>query len=95
VALGEMRKKSKAFADGTFRTLFTGTHTFAFERATKDEKIVVIVNRGIFYNEGEQVVIDVRGREAEDLLSGEKIEMVDNKLVVDMNPLGYKVLKIM
>lgn len=94
IALGEMRKKSKVFADGTFKTLFTGTHTFAYERATKDEKIVVIVNRGIFYNEGEQVVIDLRGREAEDLLSGEKIEMVDNKLVVDMNPLGYKVLKI-
>lgn len=94
VALGEMRKKSKVFGEGTFKTLFTGTHTFAYERATKDEKIVVIVNRGIFYNEGEHVVIDIRGREAEDLLSGEKIVMNDNKLVVDMNPLGYKVLRI-
>ena len=90
-----MRKKSKVFGEGTFKTLFTGTHTFAYERATKDEKIVVIVNRGIFYNEGEHVVIDVKGSEAEDLLSGEKIVMNDNKLVVDMNPLGYKVLRIM
>ena len=95
MALGELRKKSKAFGEGSFRTLYTGAHTFAFERALGDEKIVVLVNRGIFYNEGEHIVIDMNGKSAEDLLSGESIQINGNKLVVDINPLGYKVLKIM
>ena len=94
VALGEMRKKTNVFANGGFRTLYTGNHTFAFERFTEDEKLVVVINRGIFYNEGEHVEIGIEGKEAEDLLSGEIININDNKLEVDMTPLGYKVLVI-
>ena len=94
VALGEMRKKTNVFANGGFRTLYTGNHTFAFERFTEDEKLVVVINRGIFYNEGEHVEIGIEGKEAEDLLSGEILNINDNKLEVDMTPLGYKVLVI-
>lgn len=94
IALGEMRSKSKVFAEGEFRTLYTGAHTFAFERTTNDERVVVIVNRGIFHNEGEHISIELDGKEAVDLLSGEVISIKDNRLEVDMNPLGYKVLKV-
>lgn len=94
IALGEMRSKLKVFAEGEFRTLYTGAHTFAFERTTKDEKVVVIVNRGIFHNEGERISIELNGKEAVDLLSGEVITLNDNILEVDMNPLGYKVLEV-
>lgn len=93
-ALGEMRHKSNVFGEGIFKTLYVGQHSFAFERALEDKKVVVIVNRGIFYNEGEHVDIYVEGSEAIDMLSGENIKINDNRLAVDMLPLGYKVLEI-
>ena len=94
VVLGEMRKKSKAFAEGIFRTVYVGAHTFAFERALKDEKVIVVINRGIFFNEGEHVEIDVNAKEGFDLLSNEKVEIQNNKLILDMDPLGYRVIKV-
>ena len=94
VALGEMRKKCKIFGEGVFRTLYTGTHTFVFERTLQNEKVIVIINRGIFHNEGEHIVLDVNGKNVVELLSGENIEVVDNKIEMDISPLGYKVIYV-
>ena len=93
-AIGEMRHKSKAVSEGVYRTLYTGKHVIAFEKTFKDEKVVVIVNRGIFNDESEYVELNVNGKEAVDLLSGETITINDDKIAVDMTPLGYKVLRI-
>lgn len=95
IVIGEMRKKSKAIKLGDFKPIFSGNHTIAYERNYKGEKVIVIINRGIFFNEGEHIELNVSGKEAVDLLGGAKIEINDGKLVVDITPLGYKVLQIM
>ena len=92
--IGEMRKKSKVFGGGDFKPIYSGTHTIAFERNYKDEKVVVVINRGIFYNEGEHIELDIKGNEAISLIGDERINISNNKLVLNLDPLGYKVLEI-
>ena len=92
--LGKMRIASEVIRKGDFKPLYAGEHSFAFERNYKNKKVIVIVNRGIFYNEGEHIELDVKGKTAVSLIGDETIEIADNKLVVDMLPLGYKVLEI-
>ena len=94
IVLGEMRNKSKAIQFGDFKPIFSGNHTIAYERNYKGEKVIVIVNRGIFFDEGEHIELNVDGKEAVSLIGDEKITISDNKLVVDLTPLGYKVFKI-
>ena len=93
--LGKMRNDNKEiFGEGDFRVLFTGNHTFAFERNYNGRKVIVIVNRGIFHEEGEHIELNVNGTKAVDLLGGNEIDINDKKLVVDIESLGYKVLEI-
>lgn len=93
--LGKMRNdNTEIFGEGDFKPLYTGNHTFAFERNYKGRKVIVIVNRGIFHEEEEHLEIDVNGSKAVDLLGGEEISINDNKLIVDIPSLGYKVLDI-
>ncbi len=92
--LGKMRGKSKVFGKGDFKPIFAGNHTIGFERNYEGEKVIVIVNRGIFFNEGEHVEIDVVGTKAESLIGDEVINIENNKLIIDITPLGYKVLRI-
>ena len=93
--LGKMRNDNKEiFGEGDFRVLFTGNHTFAFERNYDGRKVIVVVNRGIFHEEGEHIELNVQGTKAVDLLGGNEIEINDNKLVLDIESLGYKVVEI-
>lgn len=92
--IGKMRSGSNAIKKGDFKVLYTGQHTFVFERCFKNEKVIVVVNRGIFYNEGEHIELDVVGKTANSIIGDEVIEIKDNKLIVDIEPLSYKVLEI-
>ena len=92
--IGKMRTKSNAIRKGDFKILYSGNHTIVYERNYKNEKVIVVVNRGIFYNEGEHIELNVTGKLATSLIGDEKIDIVDNKLVVDVLPLGYKVMEI-
>ena len=92
--IGKMRTGSNAIKKGDFKVLYTGNHTFVFERCFKSDRVIVIVNRGIFYNEGEHIELDVNGKIAKSLIGDETIEIKDNKLIVDIEPLSYKVLEI-
>lgn len=96
IALGKMRYKSKVFKEGTFRTIYCGKNAFGFERAYKNEKVYVIINRGIFNNEGERVEINIEDgvTKAIDLMSDEVYDVRDGKICFDVSPLGYKVIKV-
>ena len=95
-ALGKMRNDNKeVFGDGDFKVVFTGNHTFAFERNYDGRKVIVMINRGIFHEEGEHVEIDVNGKKAISLFGNEEIDINNNKLVVDLPSLGYKVLEVL
>ncbi len=92
--LGKMRAKSEILRKGDFKPLYAGTHTFVFERSYKGKKVIIAVNRGIFYNEGEHIEIEVKGDKAVSLIGDETIDIKDGRLIIDMLPLGYKVLEI-
>ena len=92
--LGEIRTSNKALREGQFKMFSVAEHVIGYFRETKNEEIIVLVNRGIFYNEEVNVCIDVKGSEYKDLYTDERIEVVDGKLNVNVLPLGYKVLKL-
>lgn len=93
--LGKLRNSAKAITSGVYRTVCCGKHTFGFERALDNEKVIVLINRGIFYDEGEHIEIQEIGTKAVDLIDKDAIvNFANNKLVVDIDPLGYKVIKI-
>lgn len=92
--IGKMRNNSEVIKKGDFKPLYCGEHSFVFERNYKDKKVIVVINRGIFYNEGEHIELYVNGNKAVSLIGDEVIDINDNKLVIDVSPLGYKVLEI-
>lgn len=92
--LGKMRSESEIIRKGDFRPIFAGNHSFVFDRTYKNKKVIVAINRGIFYNEGERIELDVKGKKAISLIGDETIEIKDDKLIIDILPLGYKVLEI-
>ena len=92
--IGQMRANSNAIKEGDFRTLYCGNHTVAYERKYKNERVVVIINRGIFSEECEHIEIELGGSQAKSLIGDEVIDLVDGKLILDMESLGYKVLQI-
>lgn len=92
--LGKMRSESEIIRKGDFRPIFAGNHSFVFERTYKNKKVIVAINRGIFYNEGERIELDVKGKKAISLIGDETIDIKDDKLIIDILPLGYKVLEI-
>lgn len=65
--LGAIRRDHMAFKDGDFRFLEVTENAVAYERTTKDERIVVAANRGF-----EPYVLPVNGT-AKDLFSGEML----------------------
>ena len=92
--IGKMRSESNAIKKGDFKVLYTGKHSFAFERCFKGDRVIVIINRGIFYNESEHIELEAKGKVAKSLIGDEIIEIKDNRLIVDIEPLSYKVLEI-
>ncbi len=94
-AIGKMRNESETIKKGTFKPLYAGLHSFVFERNYKKSKVIVAINRGIFYNEGENIKINVEGKIAKSLFGNEEIAIVDNILNIELQPLGYKVLEIL
>ncbi len=44
--LARLRKEHRALRHGDWRLLWQGKNAFAYERATEDERVVVVVNRG-------------------------------------------------
>ena len=92
--IGEIRSKNKAILKGDFEPFYREPHVFGFTRTYKNEKIITIINRGIFYNEGADFTIDVEGKLATDLFTDAKYEIVDNKLRINLASLNYLVLKI-
>ena len=92
--IGKMRVSSDAIKKGDFKILYYGKHTIVYERNYRDEKVVVIINRGIFQDEGEHIEINLKGKIAKSLIGNEEININDDKLIVDVLPLGYKVLQI-
>lgn len=92
--IGKMRTNSEIIRKGDFTPLFAGNHTIAYKRTYKGKSVIVIVNRGIFYNEGEHIELDVDGVKAKSLIGDEIIDIKDGKLIIDILPLGYKVLEI-
>ena len=92
--LGNIRSKNKAILKGDFIPFYREPHVFGFTRTYKNEKIITIINRGIFYNEGAEFVIDVEGKKAKDLFTGEEYDIVENKLKLNLESLHYLVLKI-
>ena len=92
--IGEIRSKNKAILKGDFKPFYREPHVFGFTRTYKNEKIITIINRGIFFNEGADFTIDVEGKLATDLFTDAKYEIVDNKLRINLASLNYLVLKI-
>ena len=92
--IGEIRSKNKAILKGDFVPFYREPHVFGFTRTYKNEKIITIINRGIFYNEGADFTIDVEGKLATDLFTDAKYEIIDNKLRINLASLNYLVLKI-
>ena len=93
-AIGKLRTNSEIIRKGEFRPIYCGNHTFGYERVYKNKKVLIFINRGIFYNEGEHIEINVEGKSANSLFGDEIIEINNNVLSFDMMPLGYKVLEI-
>lgn len=92
--IAKIRNKEKAILNGDFKPIIRLNHTFGFERNYKNEKIIVLINRGIFYNEGEHIDIKIPTDNAVELITGEKIIANNNNLNIDILPLGYKVIKV-
>ena len=93
--IGKMRTESETIRKGDFKPLYSGQHTFVFERNYKKSKVIVAINRGIFYNEGETIKLNVNGHKAKSLLGDEIFDIIDNTLNIELQPLGYKVLEIL
>ena len=93
-AIGNMRTNSLVIKKGSFKPIYCGKHTFVFERVYNNERVLVMVNRGIFYNEVEHVEIPVDNTFAKSLIDDEIIEIKNNLLKVDIDPLGYKILSV-
>lgn len=94
--LAKLRNSTDAIILGDFRPLLYTNHTFGYERNYKGDRVIVLINRGIFSNEGDHIEIDVEKgcKEAVDLIENKKIKITDDKLKVDILPLGYKVIKV-
>lgn len=91
--LCNIRNTNKALIKGDFEMKALHPHGIYITRKYKDEEIIVILSRAIFYDEIINVNIDIVGSVYRDLFTEEEIQVVDGKLKFDLLPLGYKVLK--
>ena len=97
VAIGKMRVDSEVIRKGEFKPLFAGKHVFGFSRKYKNEVVYVFINRAIFNNEEENIVLeldnDIVENKLVDLLNSKEIIIKDRKININLQPLSYYVLR--
>ena len=88
-----IRKECLALKRGDFNIFKIGEHGIGIKRNYKNEELIILISRGIFYNEITNIDIEVSCKEYEDLFNGDIYEVKDGRLKFELLPLGYKILR--
>ncbi len=89
-----LRKKHTALRYGDFYTLAADKNIYAYLRSDMNERIVTILNKG-----SEEIQIELKLPSVykiislTDLLTGDKFKIENDKLVLNVKPYGYYILK--
>ena len=91
--LSKIRMGSEAILKGDYKVYSFAEHVIGFLRKYKNDEVLVLGNRGIFYNEAVDVEFETDAKQFVDLFTDEVFDTVDGKLKLNILPLGYKILK--
>ncbi|MFQ5584336.1 MAG: alpha-amylase family glycosyl hydrolase, partial [Calditrichia bacterium] len=91
-----LRRKHPALRRGDFQTLYADTNCFAYLRSDTNERILVVLNKS---DQPQQIEIALpefyRVSGAVGLLNGEKIQIENNRLMLDISHTSFMVFKIL
>ena len=91
--LSKIRLENNAILKGDYKVYSFYEHVIGFLRKYKNEEVLILGNRGIFFDEAVDVEIDTDGDYYIDLFTNDKYDVENNKLKLNILPLGYKILK--
>ncbi len=92
--LSSVRKNSSALLYGDFYTLHSSKNIYAFIRSDMNEKVIVVLNKGIEHENISLTIPAVSDEEFIDLLNGETITAKDGKVDVTIGAINYRILKL-
>ena len=94
IKLGEIRKHNNIILNGELNIKNCGEHCIIIERELNNEKVLCIVSRAIFYDEGTKITIDTDKKQYIDLFNDEIKNIDSGKIEIDVLPLSYKIIKL-
>lgn len=94
IKLGNIRHENNIIKNGELNISCCGEHTIIIEREINNEKIICIVSRAIFYNEGTKFSLSTDKKQYIDLFNDEVHDIENGLLEIEIQPLSYKIIKL-
>lgn len=90
-----IRKEHSALRYGDFLTLQADENVYAYLRSDMNERILVVVNKNSNQQKAEFTLPGFyKHNKATDLVSGKEFEIINNKLEINVDGIGYLILHI-
>lgn len=90
-----IRKEHSALRYGDFLTLQADENIYAYLRSDMNERIIVVVNKNSNQQKIELTLPGIyKVSKAKDLVNSNEFEIKNNKLVINVNRIGYLILKL-
>lgn len=90
-----IRKEHSALRYGDFLTLQADENIYAYLRSDMNERIIVVVNKNSNQQKIEFTLPGIyKVSKAKDLVNSKEFEITNNKLVINVNGIGYLILKL-
>lgn len=91
-----LRNTHSALRYGDFISLSADNFTYAYMRCDFNEKLLIVLNKAEEVKEMNITLpSSLKAKELEDLISGEKVKVIDGKGKFSVSAIGYRVLKVL
>jgi glycosidase len=91
----KLRRKHSALRYGDFQTLFANENCFVYLRSDMNERILVALNKS---EQAQNITVEFQDfyqtKNAFNIITGQEIAITDDRLSLNISPIGFSVLKI-